>query len=668
MKTIARIFLLFGVMIVVFSSCASTSSGSFNSAVFDNANSAEREKDYDRAIAEYTKIITTDGYSRHVAAAYSRRALAYFTKGDYENAITDYGECIRLNPGNKYSGERYAAYRRRAQAFLFSGQPEKARDDYKKALKIFPWNFDVKIELEEHTYVPTAAYIAYMSGKHVVEGIYTGPKLDRGIEYFTEAIRLAPNFASAYNARGVCYYWKGMYGEAGADYKEALRVAFTDVAKIYPYTNLAVIYREQNEFDRALDCANRALAIVPDFGDAHREKEYIAREKKYAAQRLAAAGGTKQPAASAAPARQPAATSVSLADDLANIAAGKADATYWTARAERGEARAQYQLGVHYHNGTGGVRKDMARAVSWYTRAAEGGYDSAQYNLALCYLDGTGVAKDQKKAFAWFLKAAEQGHAQAQYNAGVCYYFGEGAAEDPNKAAYWFAKSAEQRNADAQFNLALLYLNGEGVPEDRTKALFWFDQAAKNGHAKAKEGRDTLSKMGYTLSRRNSEQDMLAHGYTKAGEGVYRAILYQPFDDLKAGAIAADDTCVFISKVYIDSNFRADINTWFKVMDQKYTGDGADVISDEPGKQKFFTMIFNDRTFIPKIGDTVYVGWRIDNTANVQLNDDVEKLALSFVSGGNGFSDALFDYVPVAFAASYSENEVLEKVRVRTKR
>jgi TPR repeat protein len=362
----------------------------------------------------------------------------------------------------------------------------------------------------------------------------------------------------------------------------------------------------------------------------------------------------------------PAASSVSLADDLANIASGKADANYWTARAERGEARAQFELGVHYHNGTGGVRKDMARAVSWYTRAAESGYDLAQYNLALCYLDGTGVTRDQRKAFAWFIKAAEQGHAKAQYNVGVCYYFGEGTVEDINKAAYWFAKSAEQRDADAQFNLAMLYFNGEGVSKDVAKALFWFNQAVRNGHAKAREGRDALIGMGYTLPR-NSEQDMLTRGYTKAGEGVYRAILYKPFDDLKAGTIVADD-CIFISKVYVDSNFRADTNTWFKVMDQKYTGNGAGVISDEPGKQKFFTMIFNDRTFIPRIGDTVYIGWRIDDTANVPTGNDAEKTALALVSGSNGFNGILFESVPVAMAAAYTENEVLEKVRVRAGR
>jgi hypothetical protein len=100
-------------------------------------------------------------------------------------------------------------------------------------------------------------------------------------------------------------------------------------------------------------------------------------------------------------------------------------------------------------------------------------------------------------------------------------------------------------------------------------------------------------------------------------------------------------------------------------MDQKYTVSGAGVISDEPGKQKFFTVVFNDRTFIPKIGDTVYIGWRIDNAANVRTSNDVEKIGLLILSAGNGFSGALFDFVPVAIAAGYSENDVLEKVRVR---
>ena len=46
-------------------------------------------------------------------------------------------------------------------------------------------------------------------------------------------------------------------------------------------------------------------------------------------------------------------------------------------------------------------------------KAAEQGVAKAQYNLALCYAKGNGVAKDKAEAVKWFRKAAEQGHEKA---------------------------------------------------------------------------------------------------------------------------------------------------------------------------------------------------------------------------------------------------------------
>jgi len=43
------------------------------------------------------------------------------------------------------------------------------------------------------------------------------------------------------------------------------------------------------------------------------------------------------------------------------------------------------------------------------------GHSSAQYNLAVCYENGTGVEKDEQEAVEWYKKAAEQGYASAQF-------------------------------------------------------------------------------------------------------------------------------------------------------------------------------------------------------------------------------------------------------------
>jgi TPR repeat protein len=58
--------------------------------------------------------------------------------------------------------------------------------------------------------------------------------------------------------------------------------------------------------------------------------------------------------------------------------------------AEQGDARAQDNLGILYHDGQG-VPQDYAEAVKWHRLAAEQGNAVAQDNLGFCYGKGKGV-------------------------------------------------------------------------------------------------------------------------------------------------------------------------------------------------------------------------------------------------------------------------------------
>jgi hypothetical protein len=68
--------------------------------------------------------------------------------------------------------------------------------------------------------------------------------------------------------------------------------------------------------------------------------------------------------------------------------------------AERGDADAQWQIGVRYHNGEG-VPQDDVQAVQWYLRAAEQGNVAAQSALGSYYWAGTGAPRDLSKAYMW---------------------------------------------------------------------------------------------------------------------------------------------------------------------------------------------------------------------------------------------------------------------------
>ena len=72
----------------------------------------------------------------------------------------------------------------------------------------------------------------------------------------------------------------------------------------------------------------------------------------------------------------------------------------WKRKAEAGDAKGQYLLGVMYAIGDG-VPKDAAKAVEWQQKAAAQGNADAQYILGFMYGEGQGVPKDYVLAHMW---------------------------------------------------------------------------------------------------------------------------------------------------------------------------------------------------------------------------------------------------------------------------
>jgi len=121
------------------------------------------KKDYDRAIADYTQAIRLNPSN---GVYYNNRGLAYQDKKDYDRAIADFTEAIRLDP-------------RTAVIYLNRGHAYRDKEDY-----------------------------------------------DRAIADYTEAIRLDPNAYSEtlYTNRGFAYYMKSDYAQARSDINRALRI------------------------------------------------------------------------------------------------------------------------------------------------------------------------------------------------------------------------------------------------------------------------------------------------------------------------------------------------------------------------------------------------------------------------------------------------------------
>ncbi len=68
--------------------------------------------------------------------------------------------------------------------------------------------------------------------------------------------------------------------------------------------------------------------------------------------------------------------------------------------ADHGDADAQWQMGVRYHDGEG-LPQDDSQAMLWFQLAAEQGHVDAQSHLGAYYWAGRGVPKDLSKAYMW---------------------------------------------------------------------------------------------------------------------------------------------------------------------------------------------------------------------------------------------------------------------------
>lgn len=147
------------------------------------------------------------------------------------------------------------------------------------------------------------------------------------------------------------------------------------------------------------------------------------------------------------------------------VAPNAGHATMWYSRAtERGHAEALCHLASCHERGRG-VPRDCERATSLFLAAAEQGLAVGQYEIGMRYACGSGgLAQDHEKAAEWFHRAAAQGHASAQYRLGVCFETGRGVELDMQLSKTWYAKAAELGHGDAQVCVAL---RSEAAPEQR---------------------------------------------------------------------------------------------------------------------------------------------------------------------------------------------------------
>ena len=136
-------------------------------------------------------------------------------------------------------------------------------------------------------------------------------------------------------------------------------------------------------------------------------------------------------------------------------------------RVESVDAKAIYNLGCYYSNGSDGFPQDHAKALELFHKAAELGNAKSYYGIGNAYYYGNGVELDEKKANHYWELAAIAGDAPARNNLGVL----EWRACNMNRALKHYMIAVGFGYTGSLETIKQMFMDGEAMKDDYAKAL-----------------------------------------------------------------------------------------------------------------------------------------------------------------------------------------------------
>jgi tetratricopeptide (TPR) repeat protein len=199
-------------------------------AFYNRANAFRVKLEYDRAIADYTQAIKLDpkDYDFHVD-----RGWAYHLKGDFDRAIENHNEAIKLDRDNE------RAFIMRGAAWQRKGDYERAIKDNDEAIRINPKNASA-YNIRGNDYRETLDYERALNDYNIAldidpddEVIFANRcfaqalarRYEAALKDCNEALRLRPaDNWYALGRRGLVYLMMGENEKAVADFDAALKI------------------------------------------------------------------------------------------------------------------------------------------------------------------------------------------------------------------------------------------------------------------------------------------------------------------------------------------------------------------------------------------------------------------------------------------------------------
>jgi tetratricopeptide (TPR) repeat protein len=174
------------------------------------------------------------------AAFYVERGLGHLDLENYDQAISDFGIAVQLDPQN------VEAYTNLCAAYKNRGDLNDAIISCNKALRLDP----------KHAPAYNNLGTAY----------YDLRKYGPAIENLDEAIRLNPRYAAAHANRCAAHLDRGDPSRAVADCEKAIRL---DPDNANAYNNLGVAYYRTRDYTRSIETLKRAISANAHDGDIY---------------------------------------------------------------------------------------------------------------------------------------------------------------------------------------------------------------------------------------------------------------------------------------------------------------------------------------------------------------------------------------------------------------
>ncbi len=229
-----------------------------------------RKKEWDLALADFTESLKINPRDN---VLWANRADTYRNKKEYKLALEDSKKSIELNPKNKRNyyvrgliyydqnnyefaipefGEAVKLDPKYDEAFYYRARSFFLKKEYKSAIP----DFSKSIELDPK-YAPTWFYRG-LSHERL-------DNLDQALADYNQAIVLDDGHGSARHNRGMIKLARGNYDSAIEDFTVSIRTSADEIT----HNSRGVAYRNKGEFQLAMSDFNEAIRFDPKYARAY---------------------------------------------------------------------------------------------------------------------------------------------------------------------------------------------------------------------------------------------------------------------------------------------------------------------------------------------------------------------------------------------------------------